>query len=140
MGKVLAVTPPTFAVADARTILTATRSSIDGFVQAGSHLYVRYMAGGPSKLFDVESGQPATRQAHRHRAGFLGGTTGGAGRQSSFLFENESFVEPSAWYRYDPANGQIKKTAMFQTAPADFSDVEVIRQTAVSKDPVPAYP
>ena len=43
-------------------------------------------------------------------------------------------MEPSAWYRYDPANGQVKKTAMFQTSPADFSDVEVIRQTAISKD------
>ena len=53
---------------------------------------------------------------------------------NQLLFENESFVEPSAWYRYDPANGQVKKTALFQTTPADFSDIEVIRQTAVSKD------
>jgi prolyl oligopeptidase len=53
---------------------------------------------------------------------------------NQLLFENQSFVEPPAWFRYDPATGQIKKTALFQTTPADFSDVEVLRQTASSKD------
>ena len=50
------------------------------------------------------------------------------------LFENESYVEPSAWYTYDPASGAVKRTALFTTSPASFSDVEVIRQFAVSKD------
>jgi prolyl oligopeptidase len=50
------------------------------------------------------------------------------------LFQSQSFVEPSTWYRYDPSSGQLKKTALFQTAPASFSDVEVIRQFAISKD------
>jgi prolyl oligopeptidase len=53
MGKLLALAPPAFSLASARTVVTAARSSIDGFVQAGSHLFVHYMAGGPSKLFDV---------------------------------------------------------------------------------------
>ena len=131
MGKVLALAPPTFTVANAKTILTATRSSIDDFVQAGSHLYVRYMSGGPSKLFDVESGKP-DKPIDIPLVSSVGQLVALGGNQ--LLFENESFVEPSAWYRYDPANGQIKKTAMFEEAPADFSDIEVIRQTAVSKD------
>ncbi len=131
MGKVLALAPPSFSVANAKTILTATRSSIDDFVQAGSHLYVRYMAGGPSKLFDLEPGKldkpidvPPVSSVRQLVA--LEG--------NQLLFENESFVEPAVWYRYDPANGLVKKTALAQTTPADFSDVEVIRQTVASKD------
>jgi len=131
MGKLLAVAPPAFSVANAKTILTATRSSIDGFVKAGSHLYVRFMAGGPSKLFDVEAGKP-DKAIDIPQVSSVGQLVALGGNQ--LLFENESYVEPSAWYRYDPANGQVKKTAMFQTTPVDFSDIEVIRQTAISKD------
>jgi prolyl oligopeptidase len=50
------------------------------------------------------------------------------------LFATQSFVEPPAWYRYNPASGQISKTALFQTSPASFGDVEVLRQAAISKD------
>jgi len=131
MGKLLALAPPAFSVANAKTILTATRSSIDDFVQAGSHLYVRYMAGGPSKLFDVGAGKP-DRPLGIPQVSSVGQLVAVSGNQ--LLFENQSDVEPSAWYRYDPANGQVKKTAMVQTAPADFSDIEVVRQTAASKD------
>ena len=131
MGKLLAVAPPGFSVANAKTILTATRSSIDGFVKAGSHLYVRFMAGGPTKLFDVEAGKP-DKPIDIPQVSSVGQLVALGGNQ--LLFENESYVQPSAWYRYDPANGQVKKTAMFQTAPVDFSDIEVIRQTAISKD------
>jgi prolyl oligopeptidase len=131
MGKLLAVAPPAFSVTNAKTLLTATRSSIDGFVEAGSHLYVRFMAGGPTKLFDVEAGKP-DKPIDIPQVSSVGQLVALSGNQ--LLFENESYVEPSAWYRYDPANGQVKKTAMFQTAPVDFSDIEVIRQTAISKD------
>ncbi len=131
MGKVLALAPPAFSVANAKTVLTATRSSIDGFVEAGSHLYVRFMAGGPSKLVDIEAGKP-DRAIEIPAVSSVRQLVALNGNQ--LLFENESFVDPSAWYRYDPANGQVKKTALFQTTPADFSDVEVIRQTAISKD------
>jgi prolyl oligopeptidase len=131
MGKVLALAPPTFSVANAKTILTATRSSINDFVQTGKHLYVRYMSGGPSKLFDLESGKP-DKPIDIPPVSSVGQLV--ALNSNQLLFENESFVEPSAWYLYDPANGQVKSTAMIQTALADFSDTEVIRQTAVSKD------
>ena len=131
MGKVLALAPPTFSVANAKTVLTATRSSIDRFVQGGSHLYVRFMAGGPSKLFDIEAGRP-DRPIEIPAVSSVKQLVALNGNQ--LLFENDSYVDPPAWYRYDPATGQIKKTALFQTTPADFSDVEVIRQSAVSKD------
>ena len=130
MGKIIALAPPSFVVAQAKTLLTATRSSIDDFAAAGKHLYVNYMSGGPSKLFDVVAGQPdkAIGIPDVSSVGQL------VAVGESLLFDNQSFTQPAAWYRYDPANGQVKKTALAQTSPADFSDVEVIRQTAISKD------
>ncbi len=87
MGKLLALAPPAFSVANAKTVLTATRSSIDGFVQAGSHLYVRFMAGGPSKLFDVEAGKPD--KAIDIPQVSVGGAIGGAGRQPASVRERK---------------------------------------------------
>jgi prolyl oligopeptidase len=130
MGKVIALAPPSYTIAQAKTLLTATRSSIEDFVAVGQHLYVHYMSGGPSKLFDVVAGKP-DKPIDIPAVSSVGQLVA-AGDQ--LLFENQSFVEPSAWYRYDPATGQVKKTALMQTSPATFSDVEVVRQTAISKD------
>jgi len=49
------------------------------------------------------------------------------------LFDSQSYVEPSSWWRTTPA-GRPVRTGLRQTAAADFSDVEVSRETAVSKD------
>ncbi len=131
MGKLLEVSPPAFSLDKAKTVVTAGRSSIDGFLAAGPYLYVRYMAGGPSKLLAKEMGkeQKAVDILPVSSVGQLARAPG-----DQLLFENESFVEPAAWYRYDPASGQAKKTALAETSPAAFGDVEVSRQFAVSKD------
>jgi prolyl oligopeptidase len=130
MGKILQFSPPNFAMSSAKTVVTQGRSSIDGFLPAGSHLYVRYMAGGPSKLLDKDGAKtertidipPVSAVNQMVRAG------------DQLLFEKESFVQPPAWYRYDPSTGLTKKTALAETSPADFSDIEAIRQVAISKD------
>ena len=50
------------------------------------------------------------------------------------LFESETYVDPSAWYRFDPASKRVVRTALYQTAAADLSDAEVVRECATSKD------
>ncbi len=131
MGKLLQLSAPVFSLGTAKTVVTPGRSSIDGFLASGPHLYLRYMAGGPSKLIDKE-GAKSERTIDILPVSSVGQLVRGPGGQ--LLFENESFVDPSAWYRYDPPTGQVKKTALFESSPAGFSDSEVIRQVAVSKD------
>ena len=89
------------------------------------------MAGGPSKLVDKEPGK-SERTIDIPPVSSVGQIARVAGDQ--VVFENESFVDPPAWYRYDPSSGQVKKTALAETSPADFSDIEVTRVTAMSKD------
>jgi prolyl oligopeptidase len=130
MGKLLQLTAPNFSIADAKTVVTPGRSSIDGFLPAGSHLYVRYMAGGPSKLLD-KSGEKSERTIDILPVSSVDRMVR-AGDQ--LLFQNESFLDPPAWYRYDPSTGLVKKTALAEASPADFSDIEVTRAVAISKD------
>jgi len=131
MGKIVELTAPSFSLANAKTVVTPGRSSIEDFLPAGGHLLVHYMAGGPSKLLDKE-GSKSERTLDIPAISSVGQMARAKGDQ--VLFENESFTEPPAWYRYDPATGEVKKTALFETSPAGFSDIEVVRQVAVSKD------
>jgi len=130
MGKILQLPGPYYSLGNAKIAVTPGRSSIDAFLPAGAHLYVRYMAGGPSKLLDKD-GAKSERNIDILPVSSVGGMVR---VRDQLLFENESFVDPSAWYRYDPATGQVKKTGLVETSPASFGDVEVIRQTAISKD------
>jgi prolyl oligopeptidase len=52
----------------------------------------------------------------------------------ALLFRNTSFLEPPAWYRYDPVSKMVTRTALRQTAATDFNDAEVVREFATSKD------
>jgi prolyl oligopeptidase len=45
-----------------------------------------------------------------------------------------SYLQPSAWYTYVPESGELRSTALIVTSPADFSEVEVVREFATSKD------
>src|SRR5439155_27102121 len=48
------------------------------------------------------------------------------------LLRSESYTALPAWLCYDPAHGKLTPTALRRTSPVDFSDVEVIRETATS--------
>lgn len=135
MGKILQLSAPGFLLSAAKTVVTPGRSAIDNFLPVGQHLIIGYMAGGPSKLVDKEPGKPE-RTIDILPVSSVGQIVRVAGDQ--ILFENESFVEAPAWYRYDPGivqgGGQVRKTGLAEASPADFSDIEVTRVTATSKD------
>ena len=50
------------------------------------------------------------------------------------LFQQETYLEPAAWYRYDPASGKAARTALAVKSKASFPDAEVLRAFAQSKD------
>jgi prolyl oligopeptidase len=52
----------------------------------------------------------------------------------AILFGSQTFLEPFAWYRFDPETGQTSKSALYSTSSVDFGDTEVVREFATSKD------
>jgi prolyl oligopeptidase len=130
MGKLLELTPPLYSLATAKTVITPGRSSIDGFLAIGSRLCVRYMAGGPSRLLD----KPATGAERTINLAPVSSVNEMAKIHNQLLFESESYIDPPAWYQYDASNGATVKTALAMSSAADFSDAEVVRVSANSKD------
>ncbi|TPV93432.1 MAG: S9 family peptidase [Myxococcales bacterium FL481] len=98
----------------------------------GERLYVTYQLGGPTELraFTLD-GKPATgpQQLPVSSVGAMA-----PGPNNTLLFTNGSFVQPSAYYLFDPATGQTRKTALAPRPVVDFSDIEVRREFAVSTD------
>ncbi len=110
----------------------SSRASIEEFAPAPGRLYVTDVVGGPSRIrvFDLK-GHPlpgphlppvsAVYQVEPTRGGDV-------------IFGISTYLEPSAWYRFEAATGKSIRTALFRTSPVHFDDTEVVREFAVSRD------
>jgi prolyl oligopeptidase len=54
--------------------------------------------------------------------------------EGAVLFHVATYLEPAAWYHFDPATAKSTRTALFETSPVRFDDAEVVRDFATSKD------
>jgi prolyl oligopeptidase len=131
-GAVLGVSYDDPVIAHARTVVAAGDTAIESIEFARGRLYTIDIVGGPSavRIFD-----PTGRA--------LGGvplppvcSVGGLVETSdeTVLLSRSSFTQPPAWFRFDPARRTLTPTELAMKSPADFSDVEVRRELAVSKD------
>jgi prolyl oligopeptidase len=108
------------------------RAAIAGFLPTERRLYVVDLVGGPSRVrvFGLdgtsEGTVPVKSVAAVEQVVKLHG--------DEVLFRSETYVDPPAWYRYNPTANQVTRTALYRTSPVDFSDVEVVRDFATSKD------
>jgi len=131
-GKILRLAADNGGLAGAQIVVPESKAVIQDFLPAATRLYVADLVGGPSqiRIFDL-SGRPlgmaplkevsSVSELVRHKGDQL-------------LFESQTYVDPSAWYRFDPASKKVVRTALYQTAAADLSDAEVMREFATSKD------
>ncbi len=131
-GKILRLPLRGGKLAEARVVVPQSNAVIEGFLPTAKALYVSELVGGPSqvRIFDLDgndrgkvpvSGVAAVGEMVRHKGDGL-------------LFESQSYTEPAAWYRFEPSAKKVARTALHQTAAADFTDIEVTREFATSKD------
>ncbi|HEY7155421.1 MAG TPA: prolyl oligopeptidase family serine peptidase [Gemmataceae bacterium] len=131
-GRILRMPLASPSLKEAKTIVAESEAAIRGFVAADSRLYVADLVGGPSRLRVFDLHGEAQKPVPLPPISAIGQVVRIKG--DVVLFRSESYLQPPAWYRYDPANSKATKTALFRTSPADFSDCEVKRDFAVSKD------
>ena len=125
---------------DAKVVVPESDAVIESFALTASWLYVSDLVGGPSRLrrFDLagQNGRELPIPANSGIDAVL--PLEDRPDDDRVVFLETSYVEPDAWYLYDPAQGgdagAVKKTALAKTSPVDFSDIEAVREFAVSKD------
>jgi prolyl oligopeptidase len=137
-GKLLATDARAPDLAHATLLVPETDAAIVSRFEGGrslavsdARMYLTYQLGGPSEIraFDLD-GKPQPMAAALQVASVYGLMRDAGG----LVFASESFVEPSAWYRYDEATGQTSKTELVEHPPLAVSDAVVTRELATSKD------
>jgi prolyl oligopeptidase len=131
-GKILRLPPGETQLSQASTVVAESEVVIQGLLPTATKIYVRDLVGGPSQIRMLDhTGNsqkliPLLPVSSAQEMISLG--------KDKILFRNSSYTEPSVCYTYEPSQGEPLRTGLYVTSPADFSNVEVIREFAVSKD------
>jgi len=131
-GQILRLPLSKLDLASAVVAVPESEVTIREFEVTDNFIYVVDILGGPSNVrtFDHQ-GRP--QQAFPVPPISTVSSYKSIG-DDKVLFSQTSYTEPPAWYEYDPATGMATRTALFVTSMADYTDIEVVREFATSKD------
>jgi prolyl oligopeptidase len=131
-GKILRLPPGETRLSHANTVISESEAVIQSFLPTATKLYVRDLAGGPSQIRVLDHAGSFQKLIPLMPVSSVWGMISLGG--DKILFTNSSYIEPPVCYTYEPSQARPLRTALFVTSPADFSDVEAVREFAVSKD------
>jgi prolyl oligopeptidase len=131
-GQVLKLAAGQTDLSKATTLIPASDAVIEDVVPTPGHIYVIDMVGGPSQVRVFNALGKDEKKIPLQPISAVGGALHTFG--DSLLYNERTYLTPPAWFEYDPKTGNSIKTALFSTSPADFSDSEVRRELATSKD------
>jgi prolyl oligopeptidase len=113
-------------------IVKESDGSIEDFVPGASRVYVVDVVGGPSRLRAFTLGGKALPDVPLPALSSVDGTVSLGGDE--ILVEAGGYLELPSWFDYSAENGTLRRTALVRTSLADYSDTEVVREFARSKD------
>lgn len=116
----------------AKVIVPESDVTIKSFLPTDDYLFVIDLAGGPSQMRVFDHNGVPQKEIPVKPISSLSSLTCLGG--NNIIFRSSSYTDPSAWYRFDPTEWKVNLTALYLTSPADFSDIEVVREFATSKD------
>jgi prolyl oligopeptidase len=114
-----------------KTVVPESDLAIESVVASRDRLYVTGTLGGPSeiRIFTLDGDGIGKVPLPVNSAVYQA-----LNYHGQLMFQSASYVTPPAWYSYDGHSDKVTVTALRSTSPANFSDVEVRREYAVSKD------
>jgi prolyl oligopeptidase len=131
-GKILRLLLETPELKAAVEIVPAGEAVIAQIVPTADALYVGDVLGGPSHIrrFGLDGkGEaiiPVPKISDVQEMLAL--------EDNSLLFRDVSYTEPAAWFQCAQGETEPAKTALRNTSPVSFADIEVTREFATSKD------
>lgn len=132
LGKILRIPLENPKLDAAQVVVPEGSLTIQLFAPTQDYVYVTELDGGPSRLRVVDHQGKHVAEVPIEPVSGVWDLKHEAG--NTVLFFGSSFLHPDHWSRYDPARGEVRRTALVTTSPADFSDCEVLREFATSRD------
>ncbi|MEQ1854614.1 MAG: S9 family peptidase, partial [Chthoniobacteraceae bacterium] len=139
-GKVLRLSlDPSKTLKDAEAIVPEGEAVIEGITPTASVLYVSELIGGPSRIrqLDLDGKNPRAVPLPEASGVAQAVALEDDANDDRILVRQTSFIAPSAWMTYDPRSKEAptpKKSALFNTSPVSFDDIEAVREFATGKD------
>lgn len=131
-GKVLRLAPGEAKLASASVVVPEGDGVIQGLLPTATRLYLAEILGGPSRVRWVGlDGAPGGLVAVPEASSVWQVVRE---QGDAVLLNVEGYLRPAAWFRWAPKSTALEPTALTRTSVADFSDCEVVRATATSKD------
>ncbi|MGH8101447.1 MAG: prolyl oligopeptidase family serine peptidase, partial [Chthoniobacterales bacterium] len=131
-GKILRLPLDTPELARAKMTVPSGEAVIEQLEPTAGALYVIDLLGGPSQLrrFGLDGKDetiiPISNVSAISEMESL--------EDNSLLFRDVSYTEPPAWFHLAGEKTEPVKTALVNTSPVSFADIEVTREFATSKD------
>ena len=131
-GKVLRLPLETPELSKSVEIVPTGEPVIQQIVPATDALFVGDLLGGPSQIrrfsLDGKDGTiiPIPKISAVQEMVAL--------EDGSLLFRDQSYTEPATWFHCAKGKTEPVKTALRNTSPVSFADIEVTREFATSKD------
>jgi prolyl oligopeptidase len=131
-GKILRMPLDNPELASATTIVPASDAVIQFIEPTANALFVADLLGGPSQVrrFDLDGKNGSVIAVPKISAVSEMESL----EDNSLLFRDVSFTEPAAWFHVVDPTKPPTKTALLNTSPVSFADIEVTREMATAKD------
>src|SRR5438128_34126 len=130
-GKILRAPLDKPELANATMIVPPSDAVIQFMEPTAETIYVGDLLGGPSQI--RRFGLDGTGEAIVPIPNISAVTEMESLEDNSLLFRDVSYTEPAAWFHLN-GNAPPKKTALVESSPVSFADIEVSREMATSKD------
>jgi len=131
-GKILRLQLAETDLSKATVVVPEGRDVVSEYEPSASGLYVSVMEGGPSRLWFYPTAHGSAVEVPILPVSSAGGLHCWHGDE--LVFANGSFLQPAGWYAWEPGLKQPRATALQMTSPANFDDIEVVRESATSQD------
>jgi prolyl oligopeptidase len=130
-GKILTLPLSDLNLAEASIVVPENEGVLVEYEPAANGLYVTIMDGGPSRLWFYRNGVKPV-EVPILPVSTVSGLHGWEG--DGLVFANSSYLVAPGWYQWQPGMPEPAATALRMTSPANFDDIEVVREFAISKD------
>ena len=104
---------------------------IERIIPTARSLYLIEMVGGPSRIRECDLQGALRGEIPLPTAS---GVIGALEYRGNVLFRQSSFIAPPRWMQHAPSTSNPQPTALRNSSPVDFSDIEAVRDFAISKD------
>jgi prolyl oligopeptidase len=131
-GKVLRLSLDAPDLSKAVEIVPTGKPVIEQIVPAADILYLGDLLGGPSQIRRFGSDGKGETIIPIPKISAVQEMI--ALEDNSLLFRDQSYTEPAAWFRSPKEKMEPVITALRNTSPVSFADIEVTREFATSKD------